>query len=80
MVIRNAGATTVAALFWVDVYFDPNPAPPPLNRIWQSIAPYGAHWGATQSLAPGETLTLRVGGAYYAGGSNTFPAGAQVYA
>lgn len=78
--LRNAGNAAVTNDFWVDVYFNPNPAPPPLNRTWQSIAPYGAHWGVTSILAPGETLSLTVGGPYYAGGSSTFPAGAQVYA
>lgn len=78
--IRNAGSTPVTDAFWVDVYFNPNPTPPPLNRTWQSIAPYGANWGVTQSLAPGESLTLTVGGPYYASGSSSFPAGAQVYA
>jgi hypothetical protein len=78
--LRNAGNAAVTDAFWVDVYFNPTPAPPPLNRTWQSIAPYGANWGVTQSLAPGETLSLTVGGPYYGGGSSTFPAGAQVYA
>jgi hypothetical protein len=78
--IRNAGAAAVTDAFWVDVYFNPNPAPPPLNRTWQSIAPYGADWGVTKSLAPGESLTLTVGGPYYVAGSSSFPAGAQVYA
>lgn len=79
LVIRNAGGAPVTDAFWVDVYFNPSPAPPPLNRTWQSIAPYGANWGVTQSLAPGETLTLTLGGPYYSGGSQTFPAGASVY-
>jgi hypothetical protein len=80
VVIRNAGNTPVTDAFWVDVYFNPTPAPPPLNRTWQSLAPYGAHWGVTQTLAPGETLTLTSGGPYYAGGSSSFPAGLPVYA
>jgi hypothetical protein len=80
LVIRNAGSAPVTDDFWVDVYFNPTPAPPPLNRTWQSIAPYGADWGVIQSLAPGESLTLTVGGPYYAGGSGSFPAGAPVYA
>jgi hypothetical protein len=78
--IRNIGTAATPDAFWVDVYFNPNPAPPPLNRTWQSIAPYGANWGVTQSLAPGESLTLTIGRPYYAAGSSTFPAGAQVYA
>ena len=80
LVIRNAGSAPVSDAFWVDVYFNPTPAPPPLNRPWPSIAPYGANWGVTQSLAPGETLTLTLGGPYYSQGSSSFPAGAQVYA
>ncbi len=78
--IRNAGNSAVADPFWVDVYYDPNPAPPPLNRTWQSIAPYGAYWGVTRRLAPSETLTLTIGGKYYFDGSNAFPAGLPVYA
>ncbi len=80
MTLRNAGSTAVTDDFWVDVYFNPTPAPPPLNRTWQSIAQAGAHWGVTDPLAPGETLTLTLGGPYYGGSSSTFPAGAQVYA
>ncbi|MBN1218524.1 MAG: hypothetical protein JXM69_06340, partial [Anaerolineae bacterium] len=76
----NAGTQVTPDAFWVDMYFNPNPAPPPLNRTWQSITPYGADWGVTQSLAPGESLTLTIGGPHYAGGSSSFPAGAQVYA
>jgi hypothetical protein len=78
--IRNAGKSATHDPFWVDIYFDPNPAPPPLNRTWHSIASHGAHWGVTQPLAPGETLTLTLNGPYYAGGSSSFPAGAQIYA
>jgi hypothetical protein len=77
--VKNLGNTPVVDAFWVDVYFDPSPAPPPLNRTWQSIATYGANWGVTQTLAPGEVLTLTVGGPYYTAGSASFPAGAQVY-
>jgi hypothetical protein len=64
----------------VNVVFNPKPAPPTLNHTWQSIAPYGADWGVTQSLAPGESLTLTSGGPYYDDGSHAFPAGARVYA
>jgi hypothetical protein len=66
----------------VDVTFNPNPAPPPLNRPWESITPAGALWGVTRSLAPGESLVLTSGGdTYHAGQSSaSFPAGAQVYA
>ena len=80
VVIHNAGSTPVTDPFWVDVYFNPTPAPPPLNRTWQSIAPYGAHWGVTETVDPGETLTLTLGGPYYVDGSGMFPAGVPVYA
>jgi hypothetical protein len=80
VVIRNAGNVATADAFWVDLYFNPNPAPPPINRPWQNIAPYGANWGVTQILTPGETLTLTTGGPYYTSGSSVFPVGAQVYA
>ncbi len=79
--IRNAGNTPIEDAFWVDVYFNPSQVPA-LNKPWDTIAPYGAVWGVTQALAPGESLVLTSGGAYYvpAASSPTFPAGAQVYA
>lgn len=80
VVIRNQGNAPVEDGFWVDVYFDPSPVPPVLNQTWQSIAPYGADWGVTQTLAPNETLSLTIGGPYYTDGSGTYPAGADVYA
>jgi len=78
--IRNAGTTATPDAFWVDVYFNPNPAPPGVNQPWQSIAPAGANWGVTTRLNPGQSLTLVTGGAYYVDGSGAFPAGANVYA
>ena len=80
VVIRNAGNAPVVDAFWVDVYFNPNQTPS-LNHPWPTIAPAGAVWGVTQTLAPDEELTLTVGGAYYDAGrsSASFPAGAQVY-
>ncbi|GAB4425179.1 MAG: hypothetical protein Kow0031_04630 [Anaerolineae bacterium] len=80
--IRNAGTEPVVDAFWVDVYFNPGQTPG-LNQPWKTIAPAGVVWGVTQSLAPGETLVLVSGGAYYAGppdSSSSFPAGATVYA
>jgi hypothetical protein len=79
LTIRNDGNATVKDSFWVDVYFNPTQTPK-LNRPWNTIAPAGASWGVVQSLAPGDTLILTSGGIYYAGGSSSFPAGAQVYA
>ncbi len=78
--IRNAGTTATPDGFWVDVYFNPNPAPPPLNRPWNTIASHGAAWGVTTTLNPGQSLILTTGGAYYYNGSGSFPVGANVYA
>jgi hypothetical protein len=82
LTVRNAGTQATESDFWIDVYFNPDPAPPPLNRPWDSIAPAGAVWGVTRSLAPGESLVLTSGGDYYQAdqSSASFPAGAQVYA
>ncbi len=79
--IRNTGTTTLIDPFWVDVYFNPTSVPG-INQPWDTIAPAGAAWGVTKSLAPGESLTLTVGDTYYdAGNSSTsFPSGATVYA
>ena len=46
----------------------------------ENISEYGAHWGVTKELYPGDTLTLTVGGAYFAKSSSTFPSGSSVYA
>ena len=62
------------------MYFNPNPAPPPINKPWDTIASHGANWGVTATLNPGESLTLVTGGAYYDDGSSSFPVGADVYA
>jgi hypothetical protein len=57
--------------FWVDVYIDlkdPDNPPAKVNDIWQDFAYQGFSWGVTLSalpLAPGDTLTLVVGDAYY---------------
>jgi hypothetical protein len=79
--IRNPGDSPITNAFWVDVYFNPNPAPPQLNQPWETIAEAGAVWGVTKTLNPGESLILTSGGAYYFAdkSSASFPAGAQVY-
>lgn len=80
--VRNAGGADISQSFWVQVYFDPSPAPPTLNQSWQAIAPAGAIWNVTGTLAAGASLTLTRDGTYYQSdlSSPTFPAAAQVYA
>lgn len=82
VIVRNAGSAASTQPFWVQVYFDPSPAPPALNQSWQVIAPAGAVWNVTGSLPAGASLTLTRGGTYYQSdlSSPTFPTGAQVYA
>jgi hypothetical protein len=83
LTIRNAGTAAVVDDFWVDVYFNPGQKPT-LNQPWNTIAPAGAVWGITKSLAVGESLSLTTGGAYYFGPPDSsalpFPAGVPVYA
>jgi len=80
LTLENYGDTPVVTGFWVDVYFNPTQTPT-LNHPWQTIAPAGATWGVTADLAPGDTLTLTSGGAYYRAdlSSGSFPDGATVY-
>jgi hypothetical protein len=77
--IRNVGNTATSDDFWVDVYFDPTETPT-VNHPWDTIAGHGAAWGVTTTLDPGESLNLVTGDQYHYNGSNTFPAGADVYA
>ena len=79
--IRNASANTITDAFWVDIYFNPSSVPV-LNQEWHEIAPAGAAWGVTKTLAPNESLTLTFNGPYYnpEESSATFPANATVYA
>jgi uncharacterized repeat protein (TIGR01451 family) len=70
--IKNDGDAPVedhfANEFWVDVYIDPDTPPTSINQTWQRVGDQGLVWGVTQEalpLAPGEALTLTVGGPYY---------------
>jgi len=63
--LKNEGFDPVTAPFWVDVYFDPATVPA-LNQPWSAIAPAGAAWGITQTLAPDASLTLTTGDKFYA--------------
>jgi hypothetical protein len=78
--ICNAGAAATPDDFWVDMYVNPNPAPPGINQPWHTIANHGAAWGVTTPLDPDQSLILTTGGAYSYNRSSSFPAGANVYA
>ncbi len=79
--IRNAGTAAVNTAFWVDVYFNPVEAPG-VNKPWDTIASYGAAWGVTSPILPGETLLLTSGDGYFFPeySSALPPGGAEVYA
>ncbi|MBI4786755.1 MAG: right-handed parallel beta-helix repeat-containing protein [Chloroflexi bacterium] len=87
IVVKNQGTAPVTDEFWVDVYFNPNPAPTKANQIWQMLASQGLVWGVTSAalpLNPGSTLTLSVGDVYYwpslSNVAVTLAAGTSVYA
>lgn len=64
VVVKNQGGTAVSN-FWVELYIDPSNAPNVndtwsalCNPPWPSAMCYGGSWRMTQSLAPGESITL----------------------
>lgn len=64
--IMNVGTRATTRSFWLDVYVDPAPAPSGVNQIWaDGRSKFGAVWGVTRLLQPGETLVLTVGDTYY---------------
>jgi hypothetical protein len=66
VVVRNQGsAATSATGFWVDVYVDPDVTPTSVNQTWDALGDQGLVWGVEVALAPGEALTLTLGGAFY---------------
>jgi subtilisin family serine protease len=79
--LKNEGMTASENAFWVDVYFNPNQAPQ-LNQPWDTIAPYGAVWGITESIPVGSYITLTRDSAYFfpsLSSSMPLPADAIVY-
>ena len=67
--IANVGNTAVTRnqQFWVDLYIDPIRTPT-ANDTWPIVSTRGAVWGVNASalpLAPGKTLKLTTGDAYY---------------
>jgi len=79
VVVRNDGHAAVTDEFWVDLYIglnDSNTPPTQVNDTWNNISPYGAAWGITSSalpLAPGASLELTIGGAYYDASRSSLP-------
>ena len=68
VVIRNRGNAPVVDAFWVDLYVNPNPAPTGVNQVWEDLASQGLVWGVEGGalpLMPDDSLTLRVGDAYF---------------
>jgi hypothetical protein len=60
VVIENIGGLSVEP-FWVDLYINPDLAlmPPQVNQTWDMVgSQYGLAWWVTQTLAPGEQITL----------------------
>ena len=85
VVIKNVGQSTATDDFWVDVYLAPATAPTAVNQRWNDLASQGgAVWGVTQDLAPGQSLTLSLGDAFYSADYSflapNLPAGTPVYA
>ena len=55
--IENAGKSTVASDFWVDLYIDPS-GPIAVNVVWNHVCRYGKAWYVRQDLLPGQQLVL----------------------
>jgi hypothetical protein len=77
VVIRNQGESPVADPFWVDLYINPGSAPTHVGQTWQLLGSQGMAWGVSEDglpLAPGATLTLTVGDAYFYADLSQYPA------
>jgi predicted outer membrane repeat protein len=78
--ITNQG-TASANNFWVDLLINPDQVPNQSNIIWNehcTLSPcYGLSWLVTQSLAPGQSITLSASQALpeYSNWSGSFAAG-----
>ncbi|MCG8352510.1 MAG: Ig-like domain-containing protein, partial [Chloroflexales bacterium] len=59
--VTNTGAGPTSVGFWVDFYINPSQVPE-VNKPWDQICGlnpcYGIAWYVTQSLAPGQSITL----------------------
>ena len=86
VVIKNEGTAPVTQALWVDLYFNPNPAPTTVNQIWQALGQYGMVWAVVDAalpLQPGQSLTLVSRDAYFRSDLSAFlapiPVGTKVY-
>jgi VCBS repeat-containing protein len=84
VVIANRGNAPAVDDFWVDAYVAPRTPPTAVNQTWDVVGSQGLAWGVTADLAPGEVLTLSVGGDYYVAAYSAvawpLPVGTPVYA
>jgi uncharacterized repeat protein (TIGR01451 family) len=84
VVSGNIGNAPVTTPFWVDVYFNPAPAPTAVNQTWQMLGEEGLVWGVTTPILPGQMLTLTIGDLYFVPEESNFSgvivAGTAVYA
>ncbi|MFD3164889.1 CSLREA domain-containing protein [Herpetosiphon sp. NSE202] len=65
VIVTNQGNCAANEAFWVDLYLAPNPAPSHVNQQWWDIAQQGIVWGVTQSLEPGQSISLQPYDQYY---------------
>ncbi len=82
VVIKNQGNAAVTDEFWVDLYINPRAAPAAPNQVWWMLCDEGLAWGVTQTVAPGESLTLTLAQAdpTQSRFSGSLPAGTVLYA
>jgi hypothetical protein len=77
VVITNIGQTATSAGFWVDAFINPQPIPTQPNIIWNdtcTLTPcYGIAWAVTETLQPGESITLTSTPDSYAGEQTVWP-------
>ncbi|MEM7344218.1 MAG: CARDB domain-containing protein, partial [Chloroflexota bacterium] len=71
VVIKNIGNVSATDDFWVDLYINPVQVPS-YNIIWPTITTQGLVWGVTDSISPGESMTLTLNGPYYFAELSTF--------
>ncbi|XSG75310.1 CSLREA domain-containing protein [Herpetosiphon llansteffanensis] len=65
VIVTNQGNCAANEAFWVDLYLAPHPAPSHVNQQWWDVAQQGMVWGVTQSLEPGQSISLHPYDRYY---------------